>query len=158
MIEGKTKEALKVAAQLLVDNGLGDWHFNIKDVTSFHAQTRYKQKMITYGSRFIRVATKEQFIGVTYHEIAHALVGGGQGHNVVFKRKYHELTGNYDFAGYATAANTKDYLTECDACGSIATVNNTRKRWCKPCWTNHRKMQVLTITPNPLLLVNWAKS
>lgn len=155
-MELKTVQALKIVSQLLVDHGLGDWHLDFKDVTSYHAQTYYNRKMITYSSRALMVMTKEQFLGITYHEIAHALVGTGHGHDRVFKNKYYTLAGDMDYAKSGLNLNTRHFLLTCPSCGSKGSKNNP-DRWyyCKPCWVNKRDKQVMLITKNKLELVEW---
>lgn len=155
-MEAKELQAVKIAAKMLVDNGLGDWHLKLKNVKTYHAQTRYKEKLITYNRLSIKLMSKDEFIGVMYHEIAHALVGPKNGHNRTFKSKYWEITGNMNFAGYATKLQLKPFSTECPSCKTIGGANNdTTKRYCRPCWIEKKEEQILRIFPNPQILVMW---
>lgn len=154
-LETKERQALVLAAQLLVDNGLGDWHLGIKEVTSYHAQTTHRARLITLNSRAIRKATKEQFTGILYHEIAHALVGPGNGHGRPFKSKVWELTGSLEYAGYATRINIRKFLTTCENCGINSSTNKKGIRYCRPCFMNYRKTVVLQTIVNPLEIVVW---
>jgi hypothetical protein len=154
-LESKSLQAYKLAAHMLVDNGMDDWRINMKDVTSFHAQTIHKPKVITWSTRALTLVTKEQFTGIMYHEIAHAIVGASHGHNRNFKARYYKLTGNMDYAGYAVRLNCKNWLTHCEYCDNVGSVNNTRGRLCRPCWTKKRERSVLTYTKNPMILVEW---
>lgn len=155
-MEDKELEAIKIAANMLVEHGLGDWHLRLKSVTSFHAQTRYDPKLITMNKRFIQIATKEKFVGVIYHEIAHALVGGKARHGRLFKAKVYELSGSMEFAGYATDAHIGKFLTHCPNCLKEGSTNqNEDKRYCRPCRVNTGRRIELTLTKNPLRLVEW---
>ncbi len=156
MIEGKTKEAIKLAAQMLVENGLSDWRLSIKDVTSYHAQTDHEAKIITYSSRFIKVATKEQFIGITHHELSHALVGPYNGHNSVFTSQYYKLAGNYEYAVRGANVPIQRFVTHCKTCGTISGANGKldKLRFCKVCWSD-KKVSIVTVMPNPLQEIKW---
>lgn len=152
-MEIKKLQALKIIAKLMVENGLGDWHIDLKDVTSYHAQTMYKPKKITYSVRSLTVMNKEQLVGITYHEIAHALVGGGHGHGRVFKNMYRVISGNDNYAGFSTKLNVRKYLFTCPNCENTSTYNDQNERYCRACWMKTRKMHLMLITPNILTLV-----
>lgn len=144
-----------MAAQMLVDNGLEDWHLNIKNVTSYNAITYYRPKLIILSLNFVTIATEKQFEGIMFHEIAHALAGGANGHNQVFKNKYFELSGNKDFDSASTILFTKNFITHCNNCNTKSSLNHNRPRWCRKCYRNGKVVSSLIITPNPLKLVLW---
>lgn len=98
MLEEKRLEIYRLVAPLLVENGLGDWHIVVKDVHSYYAKTVHHKKQMIYALKSIIIMTEEQMLGMIYHEIAHALVGPGHAHDPVFRQKYFELTGNYNYA------------------------------------------------------------
>ena len=156
-IEEKKIAALLEGAKLMEANGLGDWFILFTDVTTYHAQCRYRQKAILFNIRSLTVMTKEQFIGTMYHEIAHALVGAWAGHGRTFKEKYYELSGNMDHAGYAYKLDTKlrRFILNCTRCGSDGSTNSRRPRYCRSCSTtsNYVRMQS---KPNELVLLEWA--
>lgn len=150
-LKPKTLEAIKLLATMLVDHGLGDWHIHLKEVKSYHAQTFYKQKMIVWNIRSLRRAEKHEFIGISYHEIAHALVGPGNGHGRKFKLKYNELTGDWLYAKACSRLKYKHYSTECPECGHTDTSDKNGTRYCRPCANNGKRIQ-LNITST---IVGW---
>lgn len=154
MLDEKQLAAIKIVATILVDNGFGDWHIKLKEVKSYHAQVRFDQKLLTWNLQSIRVATKEEFIGITYHELAHILVGRGNGHNQKFKNKYHELTGNWDYSKHSARLATKAFITECPKCGAIGSRDrNDRIRYCSHCFgVDQSKVQVKVM---PTKTVEW---
>lgn len=153
-METKKLQALKIIATLLVDNGLGDWRVNLKEnVTSYHAQTVYSDKKFNYSSLALRVMNREQIVGITYHEIAHALVGRGHGHGHKFKSKVLELTGSMEFASYATSLHVRKFMFTCPSCGAKSTYNDERARYCHACWVSRRVKTTMNITLNKIKLV-----
>jgi hypothetical protein len=151
----KLQQATFLAAGMMSEHGLGDWHLRRKPVTSYAAQTTHRDTTITISTRFVTIATKAEFIGVMYHEIAHALVGVQNGHNEMFKAKYYELTGKHDYSGYASVFNIKKYLTECPECGTIGTRNSMEPRFCRSCSTQKKEKILVKIYENPLELAKW---
>lgn len=153
--EPKQLQAMLLAAQMLVDNDLGDWQLDIKPVTSYHGQTDFKLHKITFAKNFITVCTKEQFIHVVYHEMAHAKLGPGHGHGRKFKAMCWTLSKDLAVGWHSLLANTKKYLTHCAKCGTTASANNKiTRRWCGPCMKKGVR-SVLTFTPNPLEEEKW---
>lgn len=145
----KERQAVTEAARLLVKNGLGDWRINLKSVTSYNAQVRYRQKILIINTKMITVASKDEFTGIMYHEIAHALVGPGHGHGRKFKDKVYELTGSYKYAGYSSRVGAGNFLSLCTGCGFKGEVSSPRARWCNRCFSP------LQITANPMEEVAW---
>lgn len=66
--------------------GISDWKFvwDIKAVRRY-GQCRYKKKEIGITKKLASINTLEETKDVVLHEIAHALVGPGHGHNHVWK-------------------------------------------------------------------------
>jgi hypothetical protein len=153
MIEAKMRAAVQMAAQMLADNGLDDWQITIKDVTSYLARIYYKPKLIIYSLNFITIATKEQFGGITYHEISHAIAG--KYHDQAFKDKYYELSGNRDFSGSHSNLQIKRFIAHCRNCDTRNSINDYSPRWCRYCFKNSGRIIKLNIVPNPLQVVVW---
>lgn len=92
------KHQLESFARGVLDtNGLQAWKFAFDDRTTHRlGQCRYSTKTISLSTYILRSVAEEQTLlefckDVILHEAAHALVGGGNGHNHVWKAKALEL-------------------------------------------------------------------
>ena len=61
-----------------------------------HAQRRagvcyYDKKLISFSTNFLRKADDKEVLDTLLHEIAHAIVGPGNGHNFIWKKKAIEI-------------------------------------------------------------------
>ena len=70
---------------------LNDWTIRFD-----HAQRRagacyFDKKVLSFSTKFLRNANNDDIIDTVLHEIAHAIVGPGQGHNLIWKKKAIEI-------------------------------------------------------------------
>ena len=82
---------LNIARQKMKQFYLNDWTIKFD-----HAQRRagacfFDKKVLSFSTKFLRKANKEDIIDTVLHEIAHAIVGPGQGHNLIWKKKAIEI-------------------------------------------------------------------
>lgn len=80
-----------VARRLITQHGLTDWHFVWDRSKTRGGQCRYSQKEIGISAYLAVTWTVEKFRDVVLHEIAHALIGPGHGHNKVWKSKARDI-------------------------------------------------------------------
>lgn len=52
---------------------------------------KYTTKKISFSINYLPLIDEEEFTNVILHEIAHALVGGGNGHNSIWRNKAIEI-------------------------------------------------------------------
>lgn len=154
--EKKFEQALLVGAELMVEHGLGDWKIGAHNKRRVLADCVSRKKTIRYSRHFLTITSKEDFIGVTLHEIAHALVGAGHGHNSVFKKKVREISpnDNYSGANVSKPILTHKYDLVCPECGVTTRSNVNKKYFCSKCTTAEKKVP-FTMTENTLQVVVW---
>lgn len=152
----KFNDALLLGAQLLIDHGLGDWKVGAHNKRRVLADCNNRAKTIRYSKNFLTIATREDFIGVTLHEIAHALVGPGHGHDNVFKRKVLEISPNADYSGanVAKPVSTHKYDLVCPECGTKSRSNVNKRYACSKCTTYEKRVPFI-VTENILQVVAW---
>jgi len=131
--EQKLRASILLGAQLLIDNGLGDWKIKINRKRSSLAQTWHEEKTISYSKWFLMVANRGQIEGVTLHEAAHALLGAGQGHNRKFIQLCTELSSSALYACRSTDIRIAKYIAICPECGYGGGCNDERDRYCRYC-------------------------
>jgi predicted SprT family Zn-dependent metalloprotease len=81
----------KLACRLLVLHGLYGWSFAFNRRKLSLGFCRYGCRRIEMSIDFVERNSQEEILDTILHEIAHALVGPGHGHDVVWKRKCLEI-------------------------------------------------------------------
>lgn len=71
--------------------GLNDWQFEFTRGIRTLGVCRYRQRVIGLSIHLVRANQPEQILDTTLHEVAHALVGPGHGHDAVWRAKCQEI-------------------------------------------------------------------
>lgn len=98
---------------------------------------RYSCKLITLSRKYIEGNTIEEVTDTILHEVAHALVGPGHGHNEIWKAKCREI-GAKPIRCYNSdkvKMPDGDYVAYCPTCNREFRKHRKVKRqyWCKKC-------------------------
>ena len=134
--EAKIQEAILICADVMIKNNLDKWTVKVHSRRKALADCSSKLKTIRFSKHFLCIANREQLEGVTLHEIAHALVGPGHGHDTVFKQKCTELGVDSKYANAKAEGISLPYkysltCTEC----FTTTKSNVKKRYsCSNCF------------------------
>jgi len=134
-------EIYNEANKLLFLYELNGWTFGINNRKKSFGVCKYATKQIEIARWWIEHGTREQVKDTLLHELAHALVGPGHGHGLVWKFAAQKL-GAIPRAGSKIKPQLNDHKYEviCRSCGSIVkrmyrrpnTVKYNRT-WHKPC-------------------------
>jgi predicted SprT family Zn-dependent metalloprotease len=153
----KYSQALVRGAQLMMQHGLNDWTVKLHSKRRVLADCSVRTRTIRYSKHFLTITTPEQLEGVTLHEIAHALVGPGHGHDLVFKRKVIEIGGdpNYSHASVKDPVSTHKYNLICPECGTASKSNRKRDYICGKCSRDKGERVTLVAVENVLTVVPW---
>lgn len=91
--EPKIIRVFMEAEQLLKDHGLRDlgWIFEFSNEKRHVGRCFHDQKRIVFSKHFVDNTPMEKIRDTILHEIAHALVGSGHGHDDVWKLKAIEV-------------------------------------------------------------------
>lgn len=126
----KLTDARKLANQLMREHGLADWSFDFDRAVVRFGQCRHKDKAITLSAKLTQLNDFDKVNDTILHEIAHALVGTGNGHNRVWKAKCREIGANpartYD--GSETKLPSGKYIASCDNCNREWPMHRARRR------------------------------
>lgn len=152
--EQKLAQSLLISTQLMIANGLDNWTVKLHTRRTVLADCYYSQRAIRYSRYFLTVATKEQIEGVTLHEIAHALVGTGHGHDRKWREKSLEIGSGTVYAKSKVNIPVHKYKLTCPECGKESGANRMRRGYyCNSCWRSTKKMVSLKGSINELKLV-----
>lgn len=117
----KVLEAYELATKLLQEHGLRQkgWVIDIDNAKSRFGVCRYYQKEISLSKPLIEANDYVQVVDTILHEIAHALVGPGHGHNSVWKRKCVEIGAKPQrcYSSEDTTLVAGKYKAVCGGCG-----------------------------------------
>jgi predicted SprT family Zn-dependent metalloprotease len=108
------------AIELMDEHGLLDtgWKFQFSDHRTIVGQCDHIKKHIKYSQHFLMKTGEESITDTLLHEIAHALVGSGHGHDYVWRSKAIELGCNGERTCGPEAVTTAkhNYYMECPTC------------------------------------------
>jgi hypothetical protein len=129
-----------LANTLMFEHGLLDkgWFFNFDRARKRFGLCDHKAQIISMSKYFTPSRTFEQNKNTILHEIAHALVGPGNGHNAVWKAKAIEIGSDGERCGSIDSdAERPEYrwVAKCPTCGIGEGMHRApgRVRACIPC-------------------------
>ena len=127
-------KAEKIARRELNDRGLVDWSFRFDRAVSRFGVCKFRIRETTMSKTLTELNDEGQFVDVLLHEIAHALVGRGNGHNYIWKRKAIEV-GCSSQRCYTNEVKTppKKYAGTCPKCKREIEVNKRNRVSCGKC-------------------------
>ena len=126
-----------LAQTLMSDNGLCDWKFEFDHARRRGGQCRHRDRTITMSRHLVPTWTEEQVREILLHEIAHAMVGSGHGHDATWRNQYRALGGN----GRRTHSNATveaPWAAWCEHCGIVGYYHRRRALSCRHCWNRGR--------------------
>ena len=87
------EQAVKQCREEFDSHGLSDWHIRLTTDSNsrFLGLCSHKDKCIILSAHHIDIHPSEEVINTIRHEMAHALVGSGNGHNEVWQSKAKEV-------------------------------------------------------------------
>ena len=92
--EGKgmePQEALSLARRLLDEHGLSSWTVALDSAKARAGLCRFDRRQITLSRHLVRLHETDEVADTVLHEIAHALVGPGHGHDAVWRARARAL-------------------------------------------------------------------
>jgi len=124
--------AKRVAIELLAKHELlsKGWTFQFDNSKRRLGCCKHKIKTITFSKNYQPLVDVEEFTDTMLHEIAHALVGHGHGHDLVWKRKAIEIGCNGKRLYKGEAKVQGKYMATCHKCGNVSYLHRKNR-------TNH---------------------
>jgi predicted SprT family Zn-dependent metalloprotease len=113
----RASRAQQMAVQLMADHGLHRWQFRFNRCKRAMGLCVFHRRRIELSIHFVeRDNPIAEIRDTILHEIAHALVGPGHGHDEVWKRKCVEVGARPSRCGNADMPEGK-WKARCGACG-----------------------------------------
>src|SRR4051794_29693942 len=117
--ENRVPRALQVqvlAQKLLAAHGLHRWSFAFNRRKAAMGMCYYHRRTIELSSHFVERNSDAEILDTLLHEIAHALVGPGHGHDAVWKSKCVAIGARPARCGHAAMPEGR-WQAQCGACG-----------------------------------------
>ena len=141
------ERAYKLASEKLTEHGLHDWNVMYDDARSRFGCCMYHKRLVTLSRALVEINDEGQVMDTILHEIAHALVGPGHGHDRVWKDKAIEIGCNgkrcYSFDVTLPAGG---YHATCRRCNTHYArqrrVSRWQKHYCTKCYREGVKMYI----------------
>lgn len=114
------KDCAKLANELMEKHGLiaRGWRFEFDRALSRGGQCRHRDRAISLSRNLVPMWSDDQVRNTILHEIAHALVGAGHGHDYEWRRKALMIGCNAERT-HDNAVVSPRYLATCPNCGQL---------------------------------------
>jgi predicted SprT family Zn-dependent metalloprotease len=138
------QEVRQLALDLLRQHGLDDWRFAYNRRKQAMGLCVYHRRTIELSIHFVEYNGGEEILDTILHEIAHALVGPGHGHDAVWKRKCKEIGAKPMRCGEADMPAGR-WQACCKSCGKQfhrhRKPKSLRRWYCRDCGPEQGKLQ-----------------
>ena len=128
-------EAKELTIELMTEHGLiaSGWLFNWNNRKRAFGVCNHTKKQILLSQALTPSLKVEAVTNTILHEIAHALVGKGHGHDNVWRRKAIEIGCNGQRCSNHPTDIQAKYEAECIGCGYKHKAHRRpkRKAWCR---------------------------
>jgi predicted SprT family Zn-dependent metalloprotease len=129
-------EIRRVALDLFAIHNLADWSFALNRGKRTMGLCLYATRTIALSSHFVERNCDEVIRDTLLHEIAHALVGPGHGHDRIWKRKCLEIGAKPERLSYEVNMPEGRWQARCGQCGQLH-HRHRKPKWMKGWYCCH---------------------
>jgi predicted SprT family Zn-dependent metalloprotease len=112
-------EVQQLARGLFADHGLEGWSFGFNRRKLQMGVCLYGPRQIALSIHFVELNDDGAVRDTLLHEIAHALVGPGHGHDAVWRAKCREIGARPERLGWDVTMPTGPWQAVCGNCGRL---------------------------------------
>ena len=114
-------DAQRLAKSLMVQHGLTAWNFEFDNAYMRFGVCWHRTRRIGLSRRLVPLNSEEQVKDTILHEIAHALVGIGHGHDRVWQAMCRKIGARPERCCTLAKENTPKlkYSAKCGGCGKV---------------------------------------
>ncbi len=116
LLSPRAQEARSLALELMKAHGLRGWSFAFNRRKRSLGYCHYDRRTIELSIHFVERNGTDEIRDTLLHEIAHALVGPGHGHDAVWKRKCVQIGARPARCGQAVMPDGR-WQARCGGCG-----------------------------------------
>jgi predicted SprT family Zn-dependent metalloprotease len=109
----------ELAWRLLAAHGLPGWSFGFNRSKLHMGQCQYGPRLIMLSVHFVELNGDEAVLDTLLHEIAHALVGPGHGHDAAWQSKCREVGAKPERLSYEVNMPVGPWQAVCPCCGRL---------------------------------------
>jgi len=146
-------DARDISMRLMREFGLGEWYFSFNGSKRMLGVCFFEQHLISLSVHFCELNPLSVIEDTMRHEIAHALVGPGHGHDSVWKKKSLEVGANPERCCSDCIAPTGAWSARCPNCQKCYQKYRKPKRmtgwYCPKCGTVKGELAWVEVT-NPV--------
>jgi len=148
-------EAIRIARQKLDENGLQDWKVRIEKAYSRAGVCFHYEKEIRLSEQYIGMMPEVEVLDTILHEIAHALLPAGHGHDMLWRATCIKLGCRPKRCLPDTFKLEKKWVAICPTCktrfGRMKKIRTSAICWCRRCkrdYPNDPSKSTLKFEPN----------
>ena len=150
----KMTETQALGNTLLKEHGLTEqgWKFCLDSSKQRVGECRFDEKEIGVSLYYLERSTKAEILDTILHEIAHALLGSGHGHDMEWKLMCLRIGAKPErLAGEEAVSSAKpNYRIKCNNCGWFTDRFRMRRRnYGSRCPRCHTEVKIYRITYKP---------
>lgn len=111
--------AKDMALKLMTNHGLATWNFEFDNAKRRLGLCRYDLKIISLSTPLALLNNEVEVRNTILHEIAHALLGKGHGHNRLWQSKAVSIGCNGERCSSGTIEMKRTWQAACERCGDL---------------------------------------
>lgn len=141
-------EVMAVTRRLLQNEGV-DYIIGFNTNRNRLGVCRHSKRTVEFSERFLNVLPREEIVDVIKHEVAHAAVGPGHGHNGVWLAKYRALGGKGGRTiglDQETKRAVSKYAIKCAVTGEVIAYRQRKRAGGWRCTCHNESVNCITLT------------
>lgn len=149
------EEAIRIARQKMDENGLQDWNIKIETAYSRAGVCFHYEKEIRLSEQYIAKVPDEEVLDTILHEIAHAILPIGHGHDDVWRTTCIKIGARPNRCFPDEFKLEMKWVAICSTCGTrFGRMKRARRgsiRWCRKChkkYPDDLSKSILKFQPN----------